>query len=234
MGWLPNVTRRCRQPEIIDRDDLAPQLRSAALRGLERINLWSGSTGIVWRPLRALGCSSLRILDVATGAGDVPIRLWHRARRAGLAWTIDGCDVSADAVEHARKGAAQRGAEVSFFPCDVLTEALPEQYDAVMTSLFLHHLDEDQAIELLRRMARAARRLVLVNDLHRTTTGYTLAYVGTRLLSRSPVVHADGPRSVEGAFTIAEVQQLASRAGLAGAVVARRWPCRYLLSWQKT
>src|SRR5438034_10056800 len=103
MSWLPNVTGRCRQAEIIDRPDLDPSLHTEALRGLERINFWSGSAGIVWKALRSLGSQSLRILDVATGAGDVPIRLWHRARRAGMAWRIDGCDCRTCAGEHARR-----------------------------------------------------------------------------------------------------------------------------------
>src|SRR5438093_515405 len=81
-----------------------------------------------------------------------------------------------------------------------LREPLPSEYDAVVSSLFLHHLTEEQAIELLRRMGTAGQ-MVLVNDLVRSRTGYLLAWMGTRLLSRSEVVHFDGPRSVEGAFT---------------------------------
>ena len=58
--------------------------------------------------------------------------------------------------------------------------------------------------------------------------------LATRVLSGSRVVHVDGPRSVEGAFTALEAQKLAERAGLAGARVSRRWPCRYLLSWSRS
>ena len=98
-------------------------------------------------------------------------------------------------------------------------------------SLFLHHLDEAEAVDLLRRMAAAARQLVLINDLRRSTAGLLLAYLGTRLLSTSPVVHTDGPLSVAAAFTLAEVRKLAAQAGLKGATVAGRWPFRFLLKW---
>jgi hypothetical protein len=81
-------------------------------------------------------------------------------------------------------------------------------------------------------MAETAGRLVLVNDLNRSLTGLVLAHVATRLLTLSSVVHADGPRSVRAAFTPNEVRALAERAGLSGAVVARRWPCRWLLTWR--
>jgi 2-polyprenyl-3-methyl-5-hydroxy-6-metoxy-1,4-benzoquinol methylase len=234
MPLLSRLRERHLQPEWMDRPDLDEDRHREALRGLERINRCSGSARILWRPLCRLAEETagrpVRVLDVATGGGDVPRALWHRARRARLPLLLEGCDISPVALAHARRRCAEEGAEVRFFQADVLHEPLPSGYDALVSSLFLHHLTEEQAIELLRRMGTAGRS-VLVNDLARSRTGYLLAWLGTRLLSRSEVVHFDGPRSVEGAFTPEEARQLAEKAGLTGAVVRRRWPCRYLLSW---
>src|SRR5205823_2007870 len=128
--WLRGHLRtRRRQPEIMDEADLDPRAHAQALRGLERINLWSGSARILWPPLRHLaGATSgrpLRILDIATGAGDVPIRLWHRAQRAGLAVELAGCDRSPMAVAYARQRAAEKKAAVAFFEYDALRDPLP-------------------------------------------------------------------------------------------------------------
>jgi hypothetical protein len=205
-----------------------------ALRGLARLNLWSGSAGLLWPPLAALARASgrpVRVLDLATGGGDVPIRLWHKAKRANVPLVVEGCDVSRTAVDYATEQAGRQAAAVRFFAADALTGETPTGYDALVCSLFLHHLTEEQAVTLLRRMGGAAGRLVLVNDLVRGRAGLLLARVGTRLLSLSPVVHVDGPRSVEGAFTVEEARMLAERAGLKGATVAHRWPCRFLLTW---
>ena len=234
MPLLPVLPRRL-QPEVMDQPGLDASRHTQALHGLRRINFWSRSAGILWPALAAQARSTpLRVLDLATGGGDVPIRLWQRAKRAGLPLTIDGCDISAVAVEHATREAERRGAAVRYFVADALTDPPPDGYDALVCSLFLHHLTDEQAVGLLRRMAAAARRLVLVNDLVRSRTGLWLARIGTRLLSRSPVVHVDGPRSVEGAYTIAEARSLAERAGLHGATVERRLPCRFLLSWVRS
>lgn len=230
----PFLKERRRRPEVMDQLSLEPRRHARALAGLARINFWSGSAGMLWPPLVALARRlgrPLRVLDVACGGGDVPVRLWRRARRAGLDFRIAGCDKSPVAVEHGRAAAARVGADVDFFAHDALSGRPPGEYDAAVSSLFLHHLGDDEAVTLLRRMADAAQHLVLVNDLRRCLTGLTLAHVATRLLSRSPVVHFDGPVSVEGAFTPAEALALAERAGLRGATVARRWPCRFLLSW---
>ena len=74
---------------------------------------------------------------------------------------------------------------------------------------------------------------VLINDLIRSRVGYLLAYFGTRLLSRSRLVHVDGPLSVAAALTCSEALRLADRAGLKGASLSRHWPERFLLSWRK-
>lgn len=230
------LRQRNLQPEEMDRPDIAVEAFAGSLRALERINWWSGSAGILWPALRTLARElapqPLRVLDIATGAGDLPLRLWRRARQTRLPVDIHGCDRSPHAVAFACQRAEAAGADVKFFQCDALADPFPGKYDAVVSSLFLHHLDEEQAAALLGRMKQAARRLVLVNDLARSRLGFLLAWAGVRVLSRSPVAHVDGPRSVEGAFTPAEALALAERAGLHGAAVARRWPCRYLLTYR--
>ncbi len=99
-----------------------------------------------------------------------------------------------------------------------------------MSSLFLHHLDDAAAAGTLRRFAEAAPR-GLVHDLRRSRSAHALAVAGCRLLSRSPVVHADGPQSVEAGFTAAEMAALAVEAGLPNARVTRKPFGRFHLSW---
>lgn len=227
---------RRREPEVMDQPDLDERRHVEALRGLARINVVSASAGILWPTIAKLARASLpkplRVLDIATGAGDVPIRLARRARRAGLPVFISGCDISPTAVAFATKRAMAADVPVSFTNFNILADAIPELVDVVTCSLFLHHLDEPEAELLLRKMAASAR-CVLVNDLARSRRGLWLAHAATRLLSRSPVVHIDGPRSVEAAYTPAEALDLARRAGMQNATVSRRWPCRYLLSWMR-
>lgn len=225
------------RPELMDQPDLSPIQHVKALRGLSRINWFSHSYGILWPGLAELARTMAprvpRVLDVATGGGDVPLRLWRQARRAGIELHLEGCDISPVGLDHARKCAASADAPIRFFEYDALSGPILTGYDAVMCSLFLHHQDEAQAIALLRRMADMASRLVLVNDLDRRWLGWLAAHVVGRFLTTSHVVHVDGPRSVAGAFTRTEALTLAERAGLSGARVDRRWPFRWLLTWRR-
>ena len=72
------LPHRHRLPEIMDQPDLRPARHVGALNGLARFNWWSGSAGILWRPLRDLARRlgrPMRVLDAASGGGDVPLRL---------------------------------------------------------------------------------------------------------------------------------------------------------------
>src|SRR5207248_171867 len=127
MPRLFDVRRRRREPEIMVQPGLEPGRHVQALRGLERINRFSGSARLLWPTVRRLARGSaapLRLLDVATGGGDVPLRLWRRARKEGVALRLDGCDRSACAVGHARAAAERLGADVRFFEWDALNGPL--------------------------------------------------------------------------------------------------------------
>src|SRR5262245_47985533 len=106
MAFSSGLKRRHRQPEIMDQPGLEQSLHFEALKSLERINWLSGSLGILWPVIRSLAQQvapePLRVLDVATGAGDLPIGLWCKGRDAGLSLHVDGCDVSSQALAFAR------------------------------------------------------------------------------------------------------------------------------------
>ena len=225
-------------PEKLDDRHLDEKTVQAALAGLARLNFISRSAGILWTEIEklahALGVQSLRVLDVASGGGDVPMKLLRKSQKSLLALTVSGCDLNDHSLQYARNAAAKNGHQIEFFRHDAVTEPLPQGYDVVTCSLFLHHLQEKDALALLARMAEAARHLVLVNDLQRSPLNYGMVWLGSRLLSRSPVVRTDALLSMKNAFTAAEVSALAKAAGLKNFVIHTRFPARLLLSWKKS
>ncbi len=232
-----DLDRRDRQPELMDQPGLDDAQHRRALAGLRSINVISRSSAILWSAVRRLaaelGVRSLRVLDLACGGGDVGIGLARTARRFGLDIVLVGCDRSPLALDVARARASRVEVAAQFIELDVLHDTLPSDFDVVTCSLFLHHLEESDAERLLRHMAEAARHLLLVNDLVRSRFGYVLAWWGSRVLTRSHVVHVDGPLSVRAAFSPSEALDLAKQAGLNGAVLSRHWPQRFLLSWRR-
>ncbi len=204
-----------------------------ALGALARINRVSLVADRVWADVLRLHRREgrpIRVLDVACGGGDVLHRVARRAERGGVAVELHGCDVSSVALDAAR-ASAPHATPLHFFRLDVLQEELPEGFDLICSSLFLHHLAEESAVHLLRGMAAATVSSLLIQDLRRTRLGYLLASAGILLLTRSEVVKSDGPASVEGAFTMAEAAGLCDRADLQSAEVRPCWPQRYTIRW---
>ncbi len=220
----------------MDQSGLDPGRVGQALNGLTRINALSFCVAALWQEIRAEFPADsegpLSLLDVATGAGDIPIGLLRRARRVGAPLAVEACDKNPAMVALAAERATRADCAIRFFVQDACGDFPTRAYDIVTCSLFLHHLTDEAALLLLQRLAAATGRLLLVSDLDRSLGGWLLARTATRLLTRSRIVHADGPRSVENAFSMAEIEALVARAGLQGARLHRQWPQRWFLSWK--
>jgi predicted nicotinamide N-methyase len=227
---------RSRVPELMDAEDLDPAAHDAALRGLARLNRASRSDAILWSGLRRLARATdrtLRVLDVATGSGDLPAALDARARREGirLEWVL--CDRSPQALANAQLAARKHAMRCSLTRVDVLREPLPTGCDVVISSLFLHHMDRAEVVKLLGAMREAAGMAIGVADLDRTRLGLCMAWMGAHALTRSPIVHFDAVASVRAAHARGEIEQMARDAGLHGCTVDRAWPQRWRLWWHR-
>ena len=227
---------RDRKPEVMDQPGLDPVEHDRALRGLRRINAISRCAPGLFRHLESLALETptvpLSVLELACGGGDTAIELAALAKRRQLKMRIHACDLNPEAIRIARRNVVRQNSSVELFVADALEPSDDRTFDVVYCTLFVHHLDPPEVVRLLSVMSAKARRLVLVDDLIRSRLGYALAWAGTRLLSRSWVVHYDGPLSVQAAFTPSEVLDLAAQAGLHHPVLERNWPERYRLCWR--
>lgn len=221
--------------ELMDNPSLPESQHLRALRGLRRINAFSRTPQTFFKHLRqCLGGNQeqpQRILDVACGDGDNAIQLARLAKHHGLAWQVSGCDISDRSIAFARDLSERRGMALDFFKADALNDLDTQGYDAVVNSLFLHHLENAQIITLLHQLKRA--RHIVISDLVRSRLAYDVTRLGVHLLSRSHVVHIDGPLSVRAALTPTELAGFVAAAEMDGAVIKPSWPLRQLLVWSK-
>jgi SAM-dependent methyltransferase len=159
----------------------------------------------------------MSLLDVGTGAADIPVALLADARRRGNRLRIVAIDsrpevIAAAAV--ARPGIAHcRGLLLDVG--DGSTLPYPDDaFDVVHCSLVIHHFEPDDAVALLREMARVARLGIVVNDLARGRLAWLGAAAISTLFSANRYTRYDAPLSVRRAYTLAEVGGLLADAGL--------------------
>jgi SAM-dependent methyltransferase len=212
------------EPELMDRPQpVTPELASD-LRNIRQLNRYFGSYRLIEHFLRRWiqPRSRMRILDLATGSGDIPRLIVDYARSAGAEVTVDAVDQQPSTLEIARSLSGGYP-EIEFFEGDVLSFGCSrgalsprqddETYDVVFCSLALHHFDEAAAVELLRRCRELSRRYVLVSDLRRGLLATMGAYLLTTFIFREPMTRTDARLSVERAFSFREFGSLAERAG---------------------
>lgn len=192
---------------------VSPELEEDLLN-LVALNRHFGSHRILRRFLAAWFESdrTYRVLDLATGAGDLPRIMvdWARSRRISL--QVDAVDANPATLEIATKHSAAYP-EIRFIRGDALTYDNRGTYDLVCCSLALHHFSEENATLLLKRCRQLSHRFVLVTDLERgemTTAG---VWFLTQFIFTAPMTRHDGRVSAQRAFSFAEMRLLAETAG---------------------
>ena len=202
------------EPELMDRPQpVSPELE-VDLRNLRQLNRYFGSYALVRHFLRRWirRGDSVRVLDLATGSGDIPRFVIDDARERGAIAHVTAVDQQDSTLEIAR-GLSAGYPEIEYVQGDVLAFDRGEQYDIVMCSLALHHFREEDAVRLLTHARNLSRRYVLVADLRRGVLATAGVYLLTALIFREPMTQTDGRLSAARAFSFVELRSLAQRAG---------------------
>jgi hypothetical protein len=219
--------------ELLDDPAADPAVVARSLGNIARANRWFGGARAVRYGLsRVLAgvprAGALSLLDLGTGAGDLPIDAVRWA--AGRGWRL-----APVGLERSRVAAGL--ARTAGCPCAVgCAGAVPfrdKSVDIVLVSQLLHHLAPASAVRLLRDCDRLARLGVVVADLRRARLAGPLFRLGGRLLRFDPVTMVDGVTSIQRGYSVAELLALLGQAGITGRV-ARRPGYRLVATWQVT
>jgi SAM-dependent methyltransferase len=202
------------EPELMDRPQPVTAELVSDLRNLRQLNRLFGSYALTTHFLQRWiqPGMRLRVLDLATGSGDIPRLVVDYARKTGATVTVDAVDQQSSTLEIAR-GLTAGYPEIDFKQGDALLFGEDGDYDIVLSSLALHHFDEDAAVRMLERCRRLSRRFVLVSDLRRGFFATAGVYLLTALIYREPMTRTDARLSAARSFSFREFGSLAERAG---------------------
>jgi len=216
------------QPELLD-GPLDHALLQGNMRDLARINRLLGGVALSRRALVALTTDfhalprvgrvdrrsqTLRMLDVGTGAADIPDALLAWTSKRGLSLHVEAVDERHEILDVAYERVGDRPElHLDHTTGDRLAYE-NGAFDVVHASLVLHHLEPPAAVRLLSEMARTASIGVIVNDLDRRRLAWLGAWAMTRVATRNRYTRHDAPLSVRRAYRPTEVAQMAGQAGL--------------------
>ena len=227
--------QRQRSDEWMDAPGVDPEALAKSLRFIRKVNWMLGYTRATLSHMDRFARDwkkgeTISILDLATGSADIPIAILKWADARGHDVRIVGVDLHAETVVHAQ--AASTDARLQIVRGDVLNLPFaPASFDYVITQMFLHHMDDDQVVRILSTMHALARRGILAADLLRSRRA--LFWISMFTMMSHPMVRHDARVSVRQAFTIPEMRDLASQAGLPDASIIRHFGHRFVLTHEK-
>lgn len=217
-------------PEILDDPGVSAEARARSLADVARSNRLFGGLRAVLAALgevyAALPRTGATLLDVGTGAGDIPGAARAHARRHGITLTTIGLDLSFSLVSAGREriGLAVCGDAFRLPFAD-------RSVDVVTCSQVLHHFTEEEGAVVLSELHRVARQRVIVSDLQRSRIAAAGFWLASFPLGFHPITRHDGPVSVMRGFSAAELRALVRRATGTTPVVFRRLGWRLVASW---
>jgi 2-polyprenyl-3-methyl-5-hydroxy-6-metoxy-1,4-benzoquinol methylase len=200
--------------EMMDRPQpVSAELEHDLLR-IRQLNRWFGSYRLLWSFMRRWikPGARIRVVDLATGSGDIPRLIANYARKIGAQIEIDAVDRQPATLEIARK-LSTAYPEISYHQANVLEWSSAEAHHIVLCTLTLHHFSDEDAVRVLRRCRELSRRFVLVSDLRRGFLLQAGVHLLTAVIFREPMTRYDARLSAERAFSFSEVRGLALRAG---------------------
>lgn len=210
LHWSLPARREFGMGEWMDEPGADEALIDDSLRFLTSLNDRMGWGVATLDAMAAMlqGVAAPQIVDVGTGAGDLPREIVADRRFAEA--RVLGVDLHERTVAYARR---HSGGKYEVLRADALALPLADKsVDVCVCGLFLHHLPDEMVVRALAEMRRVSRVGVVAGDLLRSLRGL----VGIRLLglASNRMVRHDGEVSVRQAFTPGELRELFGRAGL--------------------
>lgn len=220
---------RSYEKELLDGDNIPFSDIKVTLDELHIVNKLLGGYHTTMRGLHHLlnnlsGKRTIKIADVGCGGGDTLIRMAEWCSKNEIEAELVGIDIKKECIEYASLKTAGYP-NISFITSDY--RLVSDQFDIIHSSMFTHHLDDEQLNHYLSWAKNNTNLGVIVNDIHRHPLAYySIKYI-TRLVSNSYLVKNDACLSVLRSFKANEWPVHAAKAGWKICDVHWNWAFRY-------
>lgn len=227
---------RSKEKEIID---LGPSYYTQAeyadcLRILFKINKWLGFFRNTVHILARVP-TDVSLLDIGCGGGLFLLHLSQHYPNM----TCVGMDISETAISLANDALTDwkqihPNIQVEFqLQPDIALALPPASVDIVLTTLVCHHMDDEALVLFLQQAKQAARKAVIIHDLHRHPLAYLFYKLFSPVLFRNRLITHDGLISIARSFTRKDWQRLLKKANITHYQINWGFPFRWsLVLWK--
>lgn len=230
MSFIINTKFRTKDIEMMDNFSINGELLKDTLDKLDSINKFLGGNRVTISGLKKILENQpkerkITIIDLGCGSGEMLRKVAEFGKKNGYKFKLIGIDANSETVNYAKR-LSQNYNDISFYQQNVFSNEFEKlSYDIVLSTLFLHHFNEDEIIKLLRVMLKKSTIGIVINDLHRHPVAYYLFKL-LSLVVKNNMVKKDGLVSILRAFKRIDLEQIGIKLK-ADSSIKWHWAFRY-------
>lgn len=225
-----DTTFRTDEREIMDDFTLEGKALRDNLDILSSINKWLGGNQVSLNGIHKLikklpKEKELVIADLGCGNGDMLRRVSKLGKKLGYRFKLIGIDANKDSIQYATL--LSLGFEnITYFQMNIFSDEFKKlHYDIALSTLFLHHLNDEEILDKLHFLKDQASTGIVVNDLHRNKLAYFLFNIISFFINNK-IIRNDGLVSIRRGFKKEELQYFADQLQLKSDITWK-WAFRY-------
>jgi 2-polyprenyl-3-methyl-5-hydroxy-6-metoxy-1,4-benzoquinol methylase len=225
-----NFQHRSSGKELLDGMGIPFEDITMNLKELDFINSNLGGHTITVSGFKALAGKkkNISVCEIGCGGGDNLKALSSYCNKNKIKAAFTGIDINPDCIEYANSS-WNEGA-VNFIVSDYrLMQFGMIKPDIIFSSLFCHHFNEEELVEMIQWMQQNVSIGFFINDLHRHPVAYYFIRYMTKFFSKSYLVRNDAPLSVLRGFRRNEWKKIFRKAGISKYSIRWKWAFRYLV-----
>ena len=232
-----DTTNRSTEIEIMDDLDMSGDTLINSLDQLANINKWLGGNKTTIDSLKTIlktqaKDKTISIVDLGCGNGDMLRKVAHFGKKNDYKFNLLGIDANQTTIDYAIQLSANFP-ERAYKKEDVLSKGFATHtYDIAMCTLFLHHFEDNVALDFVQTLLKNAKIGVVINDLHRHWLAYYLFKLLTSVIGNK-MTREDGLTSILKAFKREDLERFSKKLNF-NSTITWRWAFRYQWIINKT
>ena len=226
---MPDFKVRSYQKELLDNNNIPfPDIREN-MKELNTINTLLGGHNISIKGFKKLLQSKkeISICEIGCGGGDNLHAIYRYCKTHSIKVAITGIDINPECIQFTQS--VKKEYAPTLICSDYKKAFFEKKPDIIFSSLFCHHFNNDDLLEMINWMKENSNIGFFINDLHRHPIAYYFIKLLTRIFSRSYLVKNDAPLSVLRGFVKKEWQSILTKTNIQYYSINWCWAFRYLI-----
>ncbi|EAS19744.1 hypothetical protein BBFL7_00290 [Flavobacteria bacterium BBFL7] len=217
-------------PEWMDDPNLDEQTLQNAVNDINRINKWLGgfkfTLKAVQKELKKINKSTITIVDAGCGDGEMLRYLSNHLNDSRVEFL--GLDFSTNSIQ---KGIEKsKGYDnIRFRESDILKiNATDINCDILISTLTMHHFNDTEIINFLKKFKEITTHTIIINDLHRSRVAFILFQLVCLIFIRNEISKHDGLISIASGFKRANFKRYAQLIPFKNDSIQWKWSFRFI------